>query len=228
MRILAVDTATPCCSVAVAKSGDLRAAAVDASGETHSRHLMSLIDQVLVSAGWRTSQLDGFGVTRGPGSFTGIRIGLSAVMGLAQALGRPVVGISALEVLAWPLLQFGDSVCALIDARRGEVYCGAYRRVGAAVEKLMPDQVADPKTVIEQVPDACIFVGSGARLYRHEILVAKGDGARIAPGFQKFPDAATLAWLTAERLAAEGRPASVLRPLYLRKSDAQIGQGNRI
>lgn len=222
MRLLAVDTATPCCSVAVTDDGDLRAAAVDASGMTHSRHLMRLLDQVLASAGWRISQLDGFGVTRGPGSFTGIRIGMSAVMGLAQAVGRPVVGVSALELLAWPLLQCEDPVCALIDARRGEVYCGAYRRVGPAVERLIPDQVAVPGAAIGQVPDPCIFVGNGARLYRDEILAAKGEGVRIAPRFQQFPDAATLAWLTAERLARRGQPASALRPLYLRKSDAQI------
>jgi tRNA threonylcarbamoyladenosine biosynthesis protein TsaB len=222
MRLLVVDTATPCCSVAVAEAGDLRAAAVDASGMTHSRHLMRLVDQVLASAGWQASQLDGFGVTRGPGSFTGIRIGMSAVMGLAQAVGCPVVGISALEVLAWPLLQCGDPVCALIDARRGEVYCGAYRLVGADVEKLIPDHVAAPGVAIGQVPDPCIFVGSGARLYRDEIVTAKGDGARIAQRFFQYPDAATLAWLTAERLATRGQPAIALRPLYLRKSDAQI------
>jgi tRNA threonylcarbamoyladenosine biosynthesis protein TsaB len=222
MRVLAVDTATACCSVAVAEDGELRAAAVDASGMTHSRHLMRLIDQVLASAGWRTSQLDGFGVTHGPGSFTGIRIGMSAVMGLAQAVGRPVVGTSALELLAWPLLLCGDPVCALIDARRGEVYCGAYRRVGAAVEALVSDRVAAPGRAIEQAPDPCIFVGNGARLYRDEILAAKGDGARIAPRFLQYPDAAILAWLTAERLATRGKPASALRPLYLRKSDAQI------
>ena len=133
-----------------------------------------------------------------------------------------MVGISALELLVWPLLPSGDPVCALIDARRGEVYCGAYRRVGAAVEKLVPDQVAAPDTAVERVPDACIFVGNGARLYRDEILAAKGDDARMAPRFLQFPDAATLAWLTAERLATRGQPAIALRPLYLRKSDAQI------
>jgi tRNA threonylcarbamoyladenosine biosynthesis protein TsaB len=96
MRILAVDTATPCCGVTLAEDGEVRAGAVDASGATHSRHLMELIDRVLTSAGWCAAMLDGFGVTRGPGSFTGIRIGMSAVMGLAQAVGRPVVGVSAL------------------------------------------------------------------------------------------------------------------------------------
>jgi tRNA threonylcarbamoyladenosine biosynthesis protein TsaB len=226
MRLLAIDTATTCCSVALSEGSQLRAAAVDASGVTHSRHLMDLIDRGLASAGWQISQLDGFGVTRGPGSFTGIRIGISTVMGLAQAVGRPVVGISALEALAWPLLQGSDPVCALIDARRSEVYYGVYRRVGEAVERVVPEQVGPPQAAITQVECPCIYVGTGARLYRDEILAAKGDGARMAPRFQQYPDPAVIAWLTATRLRTEGRPAAALSPLYLRKSDAQLHRQN--
>jgi tRNA threonylcarbamoyladenosine biosynthesis protein TsaB len=222
MRLLAVDTATPCCSVALAENGELRAAVADASGVTHSRHLMALIDRLLISAGWRVSQLDGFGVTRGPGSFTGIRIGMSTVMGLAQAAARPVVGISALEILAWPLLPCGDPVCAMIDARRGEVYYGVYRLTGALLERLVPDQTAVPEEALDRFGEPSIYVGSGARLHRKEILAAKGDKARFAPRFQQFPDAVVLAWLTAKRLHSEGRSAADLRPIYLRKSDAQI------
>ena len=227
MRILSIDTATPCCSVALAEDGVVRAAAVDAGGVTHSRHLMGLVDAVLASAGWRLSQIDGFGVTRGPGSFTGIRIGMSAVMGMAQAVERPVVGVSALETLAWPLLQGGAPVCALIDARRREVYCGVYRLAGegqGALETLVPDQVITPVEALAQVPDPCHFVGSGARLYRREIIEARGPAARFAPEFQTHPDAAVVAWLAERRLPSQGQGAGDLRPLYLRKSDAQINR----
>lgn len=224
MRILAVDTATPCCSVALADNGEVRAAAVDAGGVTHSRHLMGLIDGAMASAGWAMGQLDGFAVTRGPGSFTGIRIGMSAVMGLAQAVDRPVVGISVLEALAWPLSQGGQPVCALIDARRAEVYCGVYAWTASGMETLVPEQVAAPERVVEMVPDACLFVGSGAALYRDRIVAAKGVGARFAPGFQQRPDAAVVAWLAEARLEAEGGDAADLRPIYLRKSDAQINR----
>lgn len=222
MRILAVDTATPCCSVALAENGAVRAAAVDASGVTHSRHLMGLIDGVLASAGWGIDQLDGFGVTRGPGSFTGMRIGMSAVMGLAEAVARPVVGVSVLETLAWPLSQCVEPVCALIDARRGEVYCGLYRWEGGHIETLVPEQVLSPERVLEMVPEACLFVGSGATLYQDQILAAKGAGARFVPSFQQQPNAVVVAWLAEARLCAEGGDPADLRPIYLRKSDAQI------
>ena len=222
MRILAVDTATPCCSVALSEDGEVRAAAVDAGGVTHSRHLMGLIDGVMASAAWRVDQLDGFGVTRGPGSFTGIRIGMSAVMGLAQAVARPVVGVSVLEALAWPLSQSGYPVCALIDARRGEVYCGVYGWENNDLATLLPEQVAEPKRVLEVVPEACLFVGSGATLYQDQIMAVKGAGACFAPVFQHRPDAAVVAWLATRRLSAAGEDAADLRPIYLRKSDAQI------
>ncbi|MDJ0780622.1 MAG: tRNA (adenosine(37)-N6)-threonylcarbamoyltransferase complex dimerization subunit type 1 TsaB [Desulfosarcinaceae bacterium] len=225
MRILAVDTATPCCSVALAASGMVRAAAVEATGVTHSRHLMPLIDRVMAATGWQMTDLDGFGVTRGPGSFTGIRIGMSAVMGLALAVARPVVSISVLEVLAWPLLHSETPVCALVDARRNEVYAGVYRRSDMELVPLMTERVADPKVAVNQAPDACWYVGSGARLYRREIQAAKGKGARFAPTFQQQPDAAVLAWLTDRRLQTHGRSAAEVRPIYLRQSDAQIHRG---
>jgi tRNA threonylcarbamoyladenosine biosynthesis protein TsaB len=222
MRILAVDTATPCCSVALAENGEVRAAAVDATGVTHSRHLMGLIDGVMASAGWGVDQLDGFGVTRGPGSFTGIRIGMSAVMGLAQAVARPVVGVSVLETLAWPLSQCGEPVCVLIDARRGEVYCGLYCWEGRTIKTLVPEQVAAPEHVLEMLPETCLFVGSGASLYQDQILAAKGARARFVPSFQQQPDAVVVAWLAEARLGTEGGDAADLQPIYLRKSDAQI------
>jgi tRNA threonylcarbamoyladenosine biosynthesis protein TsaB len=110
----------------------------------------------------------------------------------------------------------------MIDARRGEVYYGVYRLTGDLLEQLVPDQTAAPEEALDRFREPCIYVGSGARLYRKEILAERGDKARIAPRFQQFPDAAVLAWLTAKRLRAKGRSAADLRPIYLRKSDAQI------
>ena len=227
MRILAVDTATPCCSVALAENGDVRAAAVDAGGVTHSRHLMGLVESVLTTATWRFDDLDGFAVTRGPGSFTGIRIGMSTVMGLAEAVQRPVVGISALEVLAWPLLQGHERVCALIDARRQEVYCGVYAGREDTLEVLVAEHVAAPQEVIAPISGPCVYVGSGAQVYREQIQALKGADAYFAPRFLQHPDATILAWLAEGRLVSEGGAASDLRPIYLRKSDAQIQQAAR-
>jgi tRNA A37 threonylcarbamoyladenosine modification protein TsaB len=99
---------------------------------------------------------------------------------------------------------------------------------------LVPEQVAAPLAALDKIPGPCRFVGSGAKLYRHEIEACKGGDARFAPAFQQHPDAAVVAWLAGRRLQTEGVDAAELRPLYLRKSDAQIhretaaraGEGN--
>jgi tRNA threonylcarbamoyladenosine biosynthesis protein TsaB len=101
MKILAVDTATKSCSVAIIDAGSLSAELTTQSDQTHSKHLMQRIDAVLGMADLSAVDLDGLAVTLGPGSFTGLRIGISTIKGLAYALGKPVVGISSLNALAW-------------------------------------------------------------------------------------------------------------------------------
>ncbi len=100
MKILALDTATPSCSVAVTDGGTLCAELSSFKNQTHAKHLMDAIDSVLSIAGFGVDDLDGLAVTVGPGSFTGLRIGISTIKGLAHALDKPVVGISSLEALA--------------------------------------------------------------------------------------------------------------------------------
>ena len=101
MKILALDTATKTCSVALTDDGSLAAESTIIKNQTHTKHLMRLIHSVLEISGFGLSDMDGFAVTIGPGSFTGLRIGISTIKGLAQALGKPVVGISSLKALAW-------------------------------------------------------------------------------------------------------------------------------
>jgi tRNA threonylcarbamoyl adenosine modification protein YeaZ len=105
MKILAIDTATKSCSVAVTDDGSLSAELTTLKNQTHSKHLMELIHSVLEIAGFGVGDLDGLAVTIGPGSFTGLRIGISTIKGLAHALDKPVVGISSLKALALCLLE---------------------------------------------------------------------------------------------------------------------------
>jgi len=131
MKILAVDTATMSCSVAVVEAGCLKAELIQATGETHARHLMTMIDNVLQLSNETMAGIEGFGVTIGPGTFTGLRIGLSTVQGLALAESKPIAGVSSLDALAAQVMATpGESrslVCALLDARRKEVYHRLYR-----------------------------------------------------------------------------------------------------
>ena len=127
MKLLAIDTATDSCSVAIIEDDTLRSELTAMPGQTHSKHLMPFIASVLDAAALKLTALDGFAVSLGPGSFTGVRIGISTVKGLAFSLGKPVVGISSLAALAWQCNESSGLICPMIDARKKQVYCGRYR-----------------------------------------------------------------------------------------------------
>lgn len=221
--ILALDTSTRSCSVGLLDNGRVAAEKTRSDGQTHSRHLMDMIRDVLEAGRAALSDLDALAATRGPGSFTGLRIGLATAKGLAAAAGKPIVGVTTLYALAWQAPRQASWICALVDARKGEVYCGRYR---VEDDGLHPDGapfVAAPERVLEAVPGACLFVGDGAALYRERIEDRLGDQARFAPSRMNVIHASTLGRIAADRLArGGGGAASGLVPFYIRRSDAEI------
>ena len=161
MRILAVDTSTRSCSVAVVDGNDLLAEVTSGNGQTHSRHLMAMIDSVLGLAGLDLSMTDGLAFTCGPGSFTGLRIGISTILGLAAATRKPIVGISGLDALAMQAATPDMTICPLIDGRRNEVYCARYRWINGELVKEMAEQVLLPEMAISGVNTPANFaIGS--------------------------------------------------------------------
>ncbi|MGD9281552.1 MAG: tRNA (adenosine(37)-N6)-threonylcarbamoyltransferase complex dimerization subunit type 1 TsaB, partial [Desulfobacterales bacterium] len=202
MKILALDTATQSCSVAVTNDGFLSAELSIVKSQTHSKHLMELIHSVLEIAGFHPGDLDGLAVTIGPGSFTGLRIGISTVKGLAYALARPVVGISTLEALAWQCGQTSYLICPLIDARKGEVYGATYGfNEGRLIQKTGPRAMV-PEAVVEDIKSPCVFIGTGARLYRQDIVAATKGLAHFVPEGQNMIRASSVAFLSMPRFEA--------------------------
>lgn len=225
MKILAVDTATTSCSVAVADDEDLLAEMTIDNDQTHSRHLTVLIRQVIRLAGISLSEIDGFAVTKGPGSFTGLRIGMSTVKGLAVASGRPVVGVPTLESLAMQSGMFNLLVCPLIDARRGEVYFASYRFEQHRLHALHKEQAVLPQNILGELQEPCVFIGNGAIVYRQNIIDKLGDRAYFAPSGQHIIRGATVAMLGLRRLATgDIDEIESLVPNYLRKSDAELNR----
>lgn len=221
MNILAVDTATGSCSVAFIKDRRLIAEEVYTAGKTHSRHLMAIIDHILARCESTPADLDGIAVTRGPGTFTGLRIGLSTVKGLATAIAKPVVGVSSLAALAWPLAWSRKPVIAMIDARRGEIYHARFSgAVGSApTEKA---RVSDPEEAAGELPEGAVLVGSGALLYR-DVWKTRRPDVCLASETAHVIRAASVGMLAMDRF--ENRtadPVEALVPEYIRKSDAQI------
>ena len=227
MKILAVDTATSSLSVAVVHGGSLCTEITCSTGETHARHLMVLVDTALTLSGMSVDDLDGFAVTIGPGTFTGLRIGLSSIQGMATAASKPVAGISSLDVLAAQAAPAspgtGSLVCALLDARRMEVYGGLYRSEGQATVPLSEPRVGPPEKLAGEIREPCVLVGSGALLYKDVLRNRLKEHFILPPPAAHTIRGETVARLALAAFEKETVPANrVLQPLYLRKSDAEI------
>lgn len=226
MKILALDTATQSCSAAVTDEGSLSAELTLVKRQTHSKHLMELIHSVLVIAGFGVADLDGLAVTIGPGSFTGLRIGISTIKGLAHALDKPAVGISSLEALAWQCTKTPYLICPLLDARKGEVYGATYHFDQDRLIQKSGERAMSPEAVSGDIDEPCVFIGSGAQLYRQSIAAALGSLAHFVPEDQNIIRASSVAFLSMARFEANDADESAsLVPHYIRKSDAELSFG---
>lgn len=222
MKLLTVDTSTSACSVALTVDGCPVAEHVVDSGKTLTERLLSAIDEVLSDGGMTVGDLDGFGVALGPGSFTGVRIGVATVKGLALAAEKPAVGFSSLAMLAMNLPYCSYPVCSLFDARKNEVYAGLYR-CGSLPEPLAADRVLPPARLLEEIREPTIFLGDGAVRYRELIVTTIGDRAVFAPPHCTPPRAAAGALLAGELFrTGQITPLPLLNPSYIRPSEAEL------
>jgi len=223
MKILAVDTATKSCSVAIVDKKSLLAEMTVVNEQTHSKHLLEMIHLVVQHSGLNLADLNGFAVTRGPGSFTGLRIGISSVKGLAAAQEKPIAGVSSLDVLARQVSFSPYLICSLIDARRDEVYYSRYRYKDGKLKKEGKEQAVSPEDAIDEINEPCIFVGSGAVLYRKAIKDKLGENANFAQAYENIIRASTVALLSMDRFENDDTDdVETFVPNYLRKSDAQL------
>ena len=214
MLVLAVDTTSASGSVAVGDAGRVQGELRLASPTAHSARLLPAVEFLLASLALTPRDLDGYAVVVGPGSFTGLRVGLSTVQGLALASGRPCLGVSALDLLAARMRGAAPHLAAMIDASRGEVFAGLY---DARARPLAQAQRIEPEAFLARVPPGAAFLGDWVRPHESELRAAH-PGA-VLPERSLFL-AGTLVRVAAERLAAgEGAGPERLRPLYLREAD---------
>lgn len=228
MIILAVDTASRACSVALSENDTLRYEYVADHGGTHAVKLAGMIDEVLCASGIPVSEIDGFAVSVGPGSFTGLRIGIATVKGLAFAASKPVVPISSLEALAYqggggyPVAGTSMLICPFLDARKNEIYTATYRRTGDHMETVMLPRVVSPEWMLANITERCLFIGSGALLYREMIEARLGNQACIASSEMNLLRASTIARLGYAQLKKHAGTASHdVLPVYIRRSEAE-------
>ena len=215
MKLLAIDTATEQCSVALYADGDV-VERVELTPNAHSRRILSMIGQVAAEAGVTLSACDAIGFDRGPGSFTGLRIGVAVTQGLAFGLDLPVVAVSSLAALAE---QCGEPcVAAAIDARMGQVYWGCSVQRDQRGDAEREERLVVPAAVGAPVAGPWTGIGSGWDRYHRELVAALGSAAvkTWLPG--RRPGAAEVAAIAVRRFAAGERgDAAKALPSYLRE-----------
>ncbi len=226
MKILAVDTSTKSCSVAVTKDDNLISELLLASGQTHSIHLMAMVKQALKFAGIAIGEIDGYAVAGGPGTFTGLRIGLSTIKGLAAATGKPVVAISTLKALAFQAFAHTKMIYPMIDARRGEIYFAGYRQEKDRLIETIAPQAASARDFLSSATKPGLLIGNGAGLCT-DLINNKADFFQIAPDYLHTLRASAVAHLSFKQFSQNKTSMlETLVPQYIRKSDAELNLAN--
>lgn len=222
MKILSLDTASRSCSVAVVDDETVIVELTVNHGKTHAKVLMGMIQRALEMADAAISDVDGFAATIGPGSFTGLRIGLSTVKGFAVAAKKPVVGVSTLEALAYGFSFSQKLICPMLDARRGEVYTAGYRFDGHNIITVFEPRAIAPDLAVENIEESCILVGDGAVKYKDVFWDKIGLLTTFANPAQNLIRASNVARLAIPRFEKNDTDdVGRLVPFYIRKSDAK-------
>lgn len=224
MLVLGIETATARVGCALANQDGILASVHLNRPRRHVETLVPAIEFICGQAGVTLSQVGCVAVDVGPGLFSGLRVGVATAKALAQGLRVPTLGVCSLDLLAFPVRYTSRLVVAVIDARRGEVFCAFYRQVPGGVQRMTPHQLLSPADLASELlatGEECLLVGDGAARYASElgqtVTFELGGPLHCAPSAEALVD---LARPRAER--EEFVPFWELEPLYMRGSDAEI------
>ncbi|MDA8098754.1 MAG: tRNA (adenosine(37)-N6)-threonylcarbamoyltransferase complex dimerization subunit type 1 TsaB [Nitrospiraceae bacterium] len=227
MIVLGIESATRTGGVALVSEKGVLAEYTLNIEVTHSERLMSTVDRVLCDTGISLADIAGIAVSSGPGSFTGLRIGIATAKGLAFATRKPVAAVPTLMALAWNA-GGGEAVCPLLDAKKKEVYAAVYRIEEGTVATILPERVLSLADLARDLEGATVFTGEGAVLFRSEIRSLLGERARFAPLAAAVPSAASVAELGMQRiLSGQLADPDGLAPVYIRRPEAEIAWEKR-
>ena len=227
MLILAFESSAKPASAALVKDGQLLSQYTQCSALTHSRTLLPMAEDMLKNAELRLSDVDLIAVAHGPGSFTGIRIGVATVKGLAWAAEKPCVGVSTLEAMAWHGLAAGGYICPVMDARRSQVYNALFKIENGRPVRMTEDRPIALEELAKEVTalGAPVFlIGDGAALC-FEYFTAHGVPCVMAPDNLRWQDAWGVAMAAADKTPGN---ADELLPVYLRLSQAERERQERL
>jgi tRNA threonylcarbamoyladenosine biosynthesis protein TsaB len=226
MKYLTIDTTTKVTALSLAEDGCLIAEGFLHTSKTHSERLIPMLDQLLNAASWTLQELEMIGVVRGPGSFTGIRIGIATAQGLAQVLKLPLLAVLSLDALAWAGLGRVEDIVPILDARKNEWYTARYRWVKgqAKAECLTLPQAIPTDLWLEHLRglDCPIcFVGDAVAKSKARIVEVLGENAVILPEYVSLPRGAYAAQAIWQRWQENGT-GELVEPFYIRFSEAEV------
>lgn len=228
MKILAIDCASVSASVALLENGQVLAEHFAAAGLTHSCTLLPMTESLLSVTRNTAADIDLFAVTAGPGSFTGVRIGVSAVKGLADAQEKPCFAVSALAAAAYPFAAFSGVVCAVMDARCAQVYTACFRN-GARITEDAAMKITQLGEMLQAYDEAVLLVGDGMQLVYDTLQATTQLQLALAPPQLSLTRASSVALLAQQGLAngESTVPACALQPFYLRLPQAERELNNK-
>jgi len=223
MKILAVDTSGKSTSLAILENESILDEIMFNLEIHHSEIVMPALNFLCQTAGINIKEIDLYACTTGPGSFTGLRIGLSTIKGLALATGKPVVGISTLHALTLNAAQSSLPVCPMLDAKKNQVYAAIYRKSSTGVfQNQVPDRLTDLDSLFELIDEKTLFIGDGAIRYRDRIESAFPGSSLFAEPFSNQVRGGVVGFLGYQRFqAGEMDDVLSITPRYLRLSEAE-------
>ncbi|SCY74190.1 tRNA (adenosine(37)-N6)-threonylcarbamoyltransferase complex dimerization subunit type 1 TsaB [Alkaliphilus peptidifermentans] len=225
MRILALDTSSIVATIAVLENTKLIAEIVLNHQKNHSQKLMPLIEETLENCNLLPGDIDVYAVAIGPGSFTGLRIGVTTVKAMAQALNKPVVGVSTLDGLAYNLPFCNSYICPIIDAQRDNVYTAIYSWENNEIKMHNKHAILHIDELISDIKERkmkTIFLGDGLNLHMDKLITELGHLAVIAPSATAIARASSIGTLAFEKAkTGDLEDADKIVPIYMRKSQAE-------
>ena len=227
MNILSIDTSGPVASCAVMKGGKIVHSIFMNHGLTHSETIMPAVDAAMDASGLSCADIDVFAAVAGPGSYTGVRIGVCAAKGFAHAAGKKCVEIHALEALAMNFPYFNGTVCTILDARRGQVYCAAFDMCSGRPVRVLEDDACALEEFLSRLPEGeLMFAGDGVGVFGEKVRSILGERAHIAPHNLRNLHAESVCLLAEDE--SKWIDAQEMRPVYLRAPQAERERAERL
>lgn len=218
MIIIGVECSAVSAGTAVLEDGKLLSECFVNCGLTHSETLLPMIDSALNMAGKTIDDTDLIAVSDGPGSFTGLRIGVGTVKGLAIGADKKVLGVSPLKALCYNVPNAKGKIAAIMDARRQQVYCGVYEWEGGFLKQIGETRAMPLSELLEELKDGATFVGDGVAVFKEKITEVLGDAAVFPTDNLIYQRASSIAMAA---LGEEGINEKELQPVYLRRPQAE-------